>query len=244
MNLNIEKQPLTKVSNRGTGALYHQIVEYIRLWIREGKLKEGDMLPSERELTKIFDVSRVPVREALKSLEFMGIVEQVRGKGVFVKKINITQVLNNVDFMIDKKIHTLLDLFEAREAIELYAVRLAAERRTNEDIVQMELALLETRENIILKKSIVDVSVKFHTAMIKATHNDVLIRINYFLNDLLSYSREQSHKDIKRHKEVLKFHTNILKCIKAKDANAASEVLAEHLRLGKEVIISDCNNTI
>ena len=86
------QQPIDKIIDKSSNALYTQIVQQIRQWIKEGRLKEGDQLPSERELAQIFDVSRVPVREALKILEFLGAVQHIRGKGVFVKKINVNQV--------------------------------------------------------------------------------------------------------------------------------------------------------
>ncbi|HWR31396.1 MAG TPA: winged helix-turn-helix domain-containing protein, partial [Negativicutes bacterium] len=77
-------QPINRDGNNETDALYMQIVERIRQWILKGQLKDGDLLPSERDLAQMFDVSRVPVREALKVLEFLGAVKHVRGKGVYV----------------------------------------------------------------------------------------------------------------------------------------------------------------
>ena len=78
--------------------LYSQIVGHIRNWIRSGRFREGDALPSERELAATFNVSRVPVREALKILEFLGVVHYVRGRGVRVKKMRISDLLGNLEF--------------------------------------------------------------------------------------------------------------------------------------------------
>lgn len=236
MERNTESKRLNTVIDKSSRSLYQQIVEHIRNWIREGKLKEGDLLPSERELTKVFDVSRVPVREAIKTLEFLGAVERVRGKGVFVKRININQVLNNVDFVMEHPGDTLNDLFEAREAIELYAVRLAAERRTPADLEEMEAILIDMEKNIEMGKSISDVSIDFHAAIFTAAHNAILIKINSFLTDLLYYSRQYSQKDPKRYPIILEDHRNIWQAIKEQDPGRAAIFMAEHLRRAQKVI--------
>ncbi|MEN6411456.1 MAG: FadR/GntR family transcriptional regulator [Veillonellales bacterium] len=238
MKADIDKELLNKVIDKSSTSLYRQIVEHIRNWIREGKLKEGDSLPSERELTKIFDVSRVPVREALKTLEFLGAVEHIRGKGVFVKKIKMSHILNNVDFVMENPKSTLADLFEAREAIESYAVRLAAERRTVHDLEAMESALIDMERNIKMGKSISDASIGFHSAIFIATHNEILIKINDFLTDLLSYSRQYSQKDPARYHNVLEDHKGIWQKIKEQNPGGAAAIMAGHLQRAKQVIDS------
>jgi GntR family transcriptional repressor for pyruvate dehydrogenase complex len=239
MPIVVADRPLDKVVDKSSDALYAQIVERIRQWIREGRLREGDPLPSERELAQMFDVSRVPVREALKILEFLGAVQHIRGKGVFVKKININQVLDNIDFVMMDPVHTLLDLFEAREAIEFQATRLAATRRTAQDIAAMEAAIIEMDRNIIMGRDVAESSLKFHSAVIDAAHNEVLLKINDFLADLLSYSRRHSLKDPGRHEIALGYHKQILQKIREQDADGAVTVMQEHLSRAKEVIMRE-----
>jgi Transcriptional regulators len=231
-------EPLEKVIDNSSEALYKQIVQRIRTWILDGQLKEGDPLPSERELAQIFDVSRIPVREALKILDFMGAVEHVRGKGVFVRKINMSHFINNIDFLLKDPMHTILDLFEAREAIELQAVRLAVHRRTEDDISAMETHIIEMERNIIMGRDVSDTSMNFHTAVIAASHNIVLIKINEFLADLLRFSRKQSLCDPRRHEVSLGFHKQILAKIKGKDVEGAVSIMMEHLSIAKEAVIS------
>jgi GntR family transcriptional repressor for pyruvate dehydrogenase complex len=231
-------EQLDRVVDKSSDALYAQIVQRIRSWIIEGQLREGDPLPSERELAQIFDVSRVPVREALKILEFMGAVRHVRGKGVFVKKISMKHVLNNLDFLMADPVHTLLDLFETREAIELQATRLAALRRTDADIDAMESVIIEMERNIAMGKDVYDSSMKFHTAVIAAAHNSVLLQINECLADLLNYSRRQSLKDPARHETALDYHRRILHTIRQKDADQAVAIMAEHLLHAKNAIVA------
>jgi len=106
--------------------------------IIEGKIKVGDKLPSERELAEMFQVSRVPVREALKVMEFMEVIQYVPGDGIYLKSININDLISKIDFMIETSTDIISDLFEARQAIELKAVELAAIKRTDADLLAME----------------------------------------------------------------------------------------------------------
>ncbi|WP_346353257.1 FadR/GntR family transcriptional regulator [Azotosporobacter soli] len=223
------EEPLKKFTEDASDALYVQIVSRIQQLMREGHLKEGDKLPSERELAEMFSVSRVPVREALKVLEFLGAIRYVRGEGAFVKKIEMKRILHTLDFMMTNPADQLVNLFEAREAFEIQAVRLAAERRTAEDIEAMQQLLLEMEVLIASGKPVCDVSVKFHTAVIAAAHNEVINEVNEFLSDLLSYSRQKSLSDVTRHVTSLQYHQQILRHIIEKDAAAAVLTMQEHL---------------
>lgn len=237
-NFFIDK-PLKKFAEESSDALYMQIVERIKQLMREGQLKEGDKLPSERELAEMFSVSRVPVREALKVLEFLGAIQHIRGEGVFVKKIELKRVLHIIDFIMADPAGQLMNLFEAREAFEIQAVRLAAERRTEADIEAMHEAVLEMEFLVSNCKSVTDVSVKFHTAVIAAAHNDIMSKVNEFLSDLLSYSREKSLHDASRHSVSLQYHRQIFQHIVNQDAQAAVAAMQEHLNAAKLVVLQN-----
>ncbi|HPE16379.1 MAG TPA: GntR family transcriptional regulator, partial [Oscillospiraceae bacterium] len=109
---------------------YEQIIASINTAILRGDLKEGDKLPSERELADLFETSRVPVREAIKVLEFCGIVEQVAGGGMTVKNIELSSLLQKLYFVIATTDDTLRELFEIRLCLEPYAAQCAAASRT------------------------------------------------------------------------------------------------------------------
>jgi GntR family transcriptional repressor for pyruvate dehydrogenase complex len=216
--------------------LYAQIVVRIRQWIQNGRLKEGESLPSERELARIFNVSRVPVREALKSLEFLGAVLHVRGKGVFVQRINMGQVLDNVDFLMADPAVALHELFEAREAIECQTARLAAQRRTEKDIVAMEDAIDEMDRNISRGKDVVKASERFHNALVVAAHNVVLKRVNDFIAGLFAYARQQVLTDPRHHRIASRYHKKVLQSVVERDADGAVAIMREHLSHGEHAI--------
>jgi len=235
-------QPLNKVLNNDKNALSSQIYNRIREWLRSGKLKEGDPLPSERELAQLFDVSRVPVREALKILEFVGIVRSIRGKGVFIKKISPNDIINTIDFVMMDHTHTLLELFEVREGIETQAAYLAAERRTSEDLANIESQLNVIDQNASRNQTSVDSTLDFHSAIILASHNSALIQINHFLSEWLRFLRTNYigstvGSDIGRAE-----HRSLFELIKAKDSIGAANMMRAHLVRAKSVIAKAMQN--
>ncbi|MFA6366400.1 MAG: FadR/GntR family transcriptional regulator [Candidatus Hydrogenedentales bacterium] len=229
-------EPLDRSTSSGGSMLYTQIFHQIRQWIREGKLKEGDMLPSERDLAQLFDVSRVPVREALKILEFTGVAEQVRGKGLFIKKISINNLISNIDFVLMDSAHTLLDLFEAREGIEIQAASLAAQRWNEGDMAIMEEAIASMERKLRTGEEILDTSMSFHTAVIAASHNKAMWEINLYISDWLHIAREAIYKQTTLHEEGLRDHQEILDRIRHHDSEGAAQKMKNHLIRSKKVI--------
>lgn len=229
--------PINRDERKETDALYMQIVERIRQWILKGKLKDGDLLPSERDLAQMFGVSRVPVREALKVLEFLGAVQHIRGKGVYVRKIGIGQVLNNIDFLMADPTHMLTDLYEARQGLESEAAMLAAERCTENDLLLIESEIMEMEKVMVLGGDVGEASVRFHTAIIAASHNSLLMRINEMFLDLLRFSRSRSLQKSSRYVDVLEAHRFILERIRQRDGEGAAKALRDHLEAAKTVVL-------
>lgn len=210
--------------------LYMQIVHRIRQGIATGAIAPDTSLPSERELAIAFGVSRIPVREALKILEFLGVVEQVRGKGVVVRTVEMGAMLDIIDFAVTDPRKTLTDLFETREALEVEAVSLAARRATAKDLAAMERAVVQMEVEIRLNVSVSDASKNFHFAVVQASHNTLLCRMYSCLYNMLEYSRSQSLKTYSRHASVLESHRAIFEHIQAGDGVAAAEAMRAHLR--------------
>lgn len=230
-------QPINRTEKNETDSLYMHIVERIRQCILRGELKDGDLLPSERELAQMFDVSRVPVREALKVLEFLGAVKHVRGKGVFVQKVGIGKVLDNIGFLMTDPTHLLNDLYEARQGLECRAVKLAAERRTEEDLFAIESELLEMEKLMTLGANVAEASVRFHSAFIAASKNALMMHINELLVDLLRFSRSRSLQKQSRYEEVLQDHRQIFEKIRQQDVEGAAKALYDHLEKAKKVVL-------
>lgn len=207
--------------------------------ILEGNLKVGDKLPSERELAEMFQVSRVPVREALKIMDFMEIIHYIPGDGLYLKSIEINDLLSKIDFMIETSSDIISDLFEARQAVELKAVELAAARRTEADLADMHRTLDEMEADIAHGGDGIQGATAFHTAISKASKNKVIARINDLLISLTEMSRENSLRKHGLAPVALICHRQILQMIEAQNGLEASRLMREHLDNTEESARSD-----
>ena len=230
--LSEEVQPLEKIIANDSNALYNQIFGRIREWLRTGKLKEGDPLPSERELAQMFDVSRIPVREALKVLEFVGIVQHVRGKGVFIRKVTANNIIETIDFVMMNPAFTVQELFEVRMGIETQAAYLAAEKHTEADLAALYSAL----DHASSEPASLDPPLDFHSAIIAASHNSALIEINRFLADWLRFLRAKYMYASVGSEQGKIEHKEIFELIKAGNGNAAMASMQVHLLRARNTI--------
>lgn len=227
-----ECRKLNKTSDENANVLYIQVLEKIRLWILKGYIKEGEYLPSERDLATLFDVSRMPVTQALKILEFLGVVRFIRGKGFCVKSINLHHIIKCIGFMVMSEQNGISDIQEAREGIEVQAATLAAERRTDEDISEAAAALAEMETRILHgKNNVTEASLRFHEALVRASHNDILVKVNDFLLEMLKSSRQETLRDTAQLSLAVQQHRGILQAVIEQDGERAAMLMREHLRV-------------
>ena len=126
-----------KVLDRSHQTLYSQIANIWRDRILSGEFKPGDVLPSEREIAAELEVSRIPVREAMKSLEYLGVVRQQRGRGVVVQEADLGNALKVVGPLVTTITPDILEnLFDFRILIEPYAAEQAALYATESELLK------------------------------------------------------------------------------------------------------------
>ena len=106
--------------------------------IRTGMLRAGDRLPSERNLIEILDISRPSLREALRALSILGVVDTRHGGGAYVTNLEARTLLAPLDFFLALSEANLADSFDSRRLVELEIVRKAAEKATAEDIDELK----------------------------------------------------------------------------------------------------------
>lgn len=232
-------RPIARVSEAQSVRLYEIIIKRVRNMILEGKLKVGDKLPSERELAEMFQVSRVPVREALKIMEFMEILQFIPGNGMYLKSFDINDLLSKIDFMFETDGDIISDLFEARHALELKSVELAALKRTNVDLAVMEKCLKEMEEDINNGGDGIQAATNFHTEISKASKNKVIARINDLLLSLTQISREKSLKRQGIAPIALVYHQQIFEMIKEQNPTGAKNAMKEHLEHTERAALAD-----
>lgn len=217
-----------------------RIVSQIKLLMLEGRLKPGDKLPPERELAEIMNVSRTSVREAIKTLSAMGLVIIRKGHGVFVGEVNLESVINRVsDALIIKK-EELDQLFEIRKVLETNAARWAAERATKEEISYINGLVVEAktacRKLDTKAEEITNFDKTFHSAVIEASHNSVLVLVNSGLLDALDKVRRKTVTVPGRLAQSILDHEEISRAIAARDGGRASEAMYTHIEGVEESI--------
>jgi GntR family transcriptional repressor for pyruvate dehydrogenase complex len=218
-----------KVEPINSTRIYEEIVRQIRTLISEGKLKSGDRLPPERELAERFKVSRPSVREALRTLESMGLIEIRLGEGTFIRGISVDSLVEPLALVILTQRAAVGELFEARRLLEPPIAALAARRSTKDEIQEMERILEEQAREITAGRTGLAQDAAFHAAIASSTHNRAITRIVHALIDLLTQSREESLQIPGRATRSHQDHRRTLKAIQRRDSASAERAMLDHL---------------
>ncbi len=218
--------------------IYEEVVSQVRELIKEGKLKAGDQLPSERELAETFKVSRTSVREALRALETQGLVVSRTGMGNFVADLPIESLVAPLAKLLIEEKDALADIFEMRKLIEPHIASLAAERATKQDIEQMKKILDKQREQVSRGETGVEADAELHFSIGRATQNHALEKLVSGLMDVLSHSREESLQTRDRRMASIESHRKILAAIEAHDKIMAHEAMLRHVEQVEENVLS------
>ncbi len=208
--------------------IYEDIVSQIRELIADGRLKSGDRLPSERELSEMFQVSRASVREAIRALESMGLIEIRSGEGTYIAS-SVETLLSPLASAILQQKDVLLEIFEARKIVEPEIAALAAERANPDEIVQLDAILKEQARQITEGGTGVEADTAFHSTLAQTAKNKILLRLNDAIVDSLRETRERSLQTDGRPARSLAGHRKILEAIRMKDPAKAREAMLEHL---------------
>jgi GntR family transcriptional regulator, transcriptional repressor for pyruvate dehydrogenase complex len=210
-----------------------QIIEEIKNRIKSGEFPVNSKLPSENELAKMFNVSRVPIREALSALSSHGIVESIHGGGNWVRPKPLEKLLDQslIEVISYKQI---MELLETRIILETKAAALAAERHNQDDLNKMyqaqEMLFKELNEPDKIND---EADFLFHQSILYSTKNEVLIRTLENLSDIyykaLKASLTINTKIKGKKKQVYEEHQSILKAISLQDVESAENLMFIHL---------------
>lgn len=222
--------------------LYESIVKQIQKLIIDGDLKPGQKLPPERELSLELNVSRTSMREALRSLEMMGYLESKVGVGggTYVKDISLQNMISPFSRILLQNDDFIVELLEVRLLLEIESARLAAIRRTDEDLKKMHLAVEQMEKEIKSGKTGLDGDNTFHKAISEAGSNRVLQQFVSMCGDLLEVEREEHLLNSKEESnKALKQHKELLKAIEAGDEEKAQQLMSKHIHSISRVIKSN-----
>ena len=207
--------------------------------INSGSLKPGDKLPSERKLMDQLNVSRSPIREALRSLSLIGLLETRPGDGTYVSEHLTANLADQVDWSILTDKEDILEWLEVREPLEIQAASLAAERATPEDIAQLEEALATHFNSVGDSKQLAETEIRLHQAIVESAGNETLQQLmDIFYSFYQKYVRqERFHFATKNPRQ--QGHQEIIEAIKSGDAEAAAAAMRHHLSVSKQHALAE-----
>jgi GntR family transcriptional regulator, transcriptional repressor for pyruvate dehydrogenase complex len=200
-----------------------------------GDLRPGDRLGSESDLIQRFGFSRAVVREALRVLEREGVVAVKPGPngGIFCEMPGVAQITRSIDLYGALHDITTEDLAEARLELEVVVARLAAVRRTEDDLAALERLNSDWIANIANydRDGAAQVNVEFHIALTQAAHNPVFTAIMDALEGLLYRTALGPQYPVRQLDYVVNAHEYVLRPIREKDADQAAAQMRRHLEI-------------
>ena len=213
--------------------LYEEIVKQLQGLIKNGTLKPGDKLPTERELAVSLNVSRTAIREALRSLELMGFIESKVGEGTFIRQVTMNNVIDPFFAILIQDEKLILELYEVRLVLEVAIARLAARRITPEKIARIEQVIKKMESEVESRELISDGA--FHTELAIATDNQAMIDIIRMCSDMLSTTRKATLGIPGYNRKALADHQRIFEAIRDGNETDAANAMREHLVYGQHL---------
>ena len=192
------------------------------------ELNPGDSIPSENELAETLRVSKSSVREAIKMLEALGVVEIKRGIGTFIKRIAADDYLNPFIFQLLLMQGENEDIIELRGMYEMAFSRMALEKATDLELLKIKKTIDQFENNLKRGNSKPEDDIAFHYAVLNSTGNPYVIKIGENLLQLFWSTIKTAFKVDP--KTALASHKNIYKAIKEKDLKALTDALSKSLK--------------
>ena len=204
-------------------ALHEQVAQRLRQMLVEGRIAPGGKL-NERELSELLNVSRTPLREAIKMLAAEGLVELLPNRGAIAVSLTEADVLNT---------------FEVMAGLEGMAGELAAQRITPPELaeiqaMQYEMMAAYTRRDL---SGYYAVNARIHGAISTAAQNPVLATVYQQVNARLQALRFRSNQDGEKWKRAVKEHEKMIEALVAHDGAAMRAILEQHLRNKRDVVL-------
>ena len=220
--------------------IQNYIISGIRDHINYKNLEPGDKLPSERMLSEKLEVSRSNVREAIQKLEFYGLLKSIPQSGTFVANIGVIALNGMINDILDLQQSDFRSLVETRILLELKTVRLAAIRRTDEDLILIKEALEAYKKKVTNNEDAVQEDLLFHLAIARACGNSTMNTFMLIITPEIITNFEKHHVcDENQKYKAIDEHEAIFKAIKDQKPQVAKQKMKEHF----SILYQYCYNT-
>ena len=212
--------------------VYEQVMDQIREMIDNGVLKKGDKLPSERDLVEELQVSRASIREALRALEVIGLIECRQGEGNFIKSSFQDNLFEPLSIMYTLEGTNPEDILELRKIMEVEASGLAAKRITDEQLGELK-EIMERFENCSDENMNAMIDKELHYKIAEYSGNvlifNILRTVSHLIDDFIKDTRKLIIADQEKKKILLLQHKEIYLAIEMHSSVAARKAMRQHL---------------
>jgi DNA-binding FadR family transcriptional regulator len=208
-------------------ALYKAVCDYIKKYILENNLRPGDPLPPEGQLADDLGVGHSSVREAVKSLQSLGIIEVRRGNGLFVRELNFDPMLETFLFGLQFNPETMAELLQVRIWLEVAVIGDVVEHIQSGELQKLEVILNKWEQRVQAGEEYADLDESFHQTIYGVINNPTLMKLfSVFWIVFVSLENQVTHDPDPQ--EVLDSHRSILEAIKAHDSALTRKRLTQH----------------
>lgn len=218
--------------------VYEEVARQIERMILQ-KMHPGDKLPAERELAELFGVSRSSIRDAMRSLELVGLVEPRQGAGTVVREISPDMLVTPLSNVIAHKRQLVGELLDFRKMLEPALAARAALRASVQEIIEMEEILRRQSEKLSRGELAIEEDSEFHYTIAMGSGNSVVLKVLDVVMDLLRETRARSLQREGRPEKSLAGHRRILAAIKRRDRAAAEAAMRQHLKDIEQIVTQD-----
>ncbi len=207
-----------------------KIIRQIKGLITSGQLEPGDKLPSERQLAERLGIGRSYVRDAIRKLEFYGILKTMPQSGTIISGLGITALEGLISDVLAIEETDFASLVETRVFLEIHSASLAAQRRTADDLVALKKALLSYEEKLTKENFAVEEDLLFHLKIAEASKNKVLKSLMLIITpDILNSYSNLKVCNTDTVKKTIDEHRNILDFITSQDPIGVERAMKSHL---------------
>jgi GntR family transcriptional repressor for pyruvate dehydrogenase complex len=235
-----------ELGNIKTHNLQDLIKEKIKFYIVSSHLKAGDALPTEKVLEERLGISRTVIRESLKGLQALGLIEAIQGKGYFVKDFNFEALLDNLPYILEMHLNDFRDILEIRIVLELHYLSRLIPLYGEEDLALLNTILAELSEECrdnTKGKDLIDIHSRFHCELYRRSGNTLLINLIKVFSTI-----QKNLTFLKRYKTsdpelFIDYHRKLIDAIEKKDVTAARNCLISHFSEAIEYVSRNSENT-
>jgi len=206
-----------------------EVADRVRVLILDGTFPSGQPLPPERLLAERFGVSRGSIRDALRILELVGLLETRHGQGTFPRELTVERLVAPLASVMAYRQDMKDELMDVRRMFEPAVARAAAERATEEDVADLQRIIDTQRRKLKTGQSAIVEDSAFHATLARCTRNRVVVSIMAILNDLLVESRAQSLRQKGRPARSVDGHEAVVDALRRRDPDAAAQAMSRHI---------------